>query len=95
MFGLLRLRLEKNKLIPAMVRELHVYGPALKLGAAANEEWQHKGLGKILMQRAEKIAKKKGYSDVRVISGVGVREYYYKLGYSLDSEEIYVGKKLE
>ncbi len=42
LFGLLRLRIDKNK--RAMVRELHVYGPALKLGETANTEWQHKGL---------------------------------------------------
>ena len=94
LFGLLRLRLEKNKLIPAMVRELHVYGPALKLGAEAKEEWQHKGLGKILMNEAEKISKKKGYSMIRVISGIGVREYYYNLGYLLDRDGIYVEKVL-
>jgi len=95
LFGLLRLRLEKDTKIPAMVRELHVYGPALKLGEAANEEWQHKGLGKVLMQEAEKIAMKKGHSKMRVISGVGVREYYYRLGYCLDSDGIYVEKMLE
>ena len=32
LFGLLRLRLEKLKKEPAMIRELHVYGPTLKLG---------------------------------------------------------------
>lgn len=94
LFGLLRLRLEKDKKIPAMVRELHVYGPTLKLGEKANREWQHRGLGKELMNLAEKTAKKKGYKKIKVISGVGVREYYKKLGYELDKEEIYMEKKL-
>ena len=94
LFGLLRLRLEKNKSSSATVRELHVYGPALKLKEKANVEWQHKGLGKLLMQKAEKIAKKKGYKNIRVISGVGVKEYYKKLGYKLDKEKIYVEKRL-
>ena len=92
LFGLLRLRLDKN--LPAMVRELHVYGPTLKLKEKATNEWQHKGLGKLLMKEAEKIAKKKGYKNIRVISGIGVREYYRKLGYKLDKEEIYVEKGL-
>jgi len=92
LFGLLRLRLEKNS--PAMVREIHVYGPTLKLSQKAGSEWQHKGLGKELMAEAEKISKKKGFKKIRVISGVGVREYYRKLGYKLDKEKIYVEKEL-
>lgn len=94
LFGLLRLRLEKNKKIPAMVRELHVYGPTLNIGQKAKEEWQHRGLGKKLMKKAEKIAKENGYKKIRVISGVGVREYYKKLGYKIDKDEIYVEKDI-
>jgi elongator complex protein 3 len=92
LFGLLRLRLDKNS--PAMVRELHIYGPTLKLQQKAKTEWQHKGLGKQLMQEAEKIAKKKNFKTIRVISGIGVREYYKKLGYELDKENIYMEKQL-
>jgi elongator complex protein 3 len=92
LFGLLRLRLEKDKSLPAMVRELHVYGPTLNIGQKAEGEWQHKGLGKELMAQAEKISKKKGRKEIRVISGVGVREYYQKLGYSLDKDGIYMEK---
>jgi len=97
LFGLLRLRLPKTKnQIPrtATVRELHVYGPTLKLSEKAANEWQHKGLGKQLMAQAEKIAKKKGLKKIQVISGVGVREYYKKLGYVLDKEKIYMEKFL-
>jgi elongator complex protein 3 len=92
LFGLLRLRLEKDK--SAMIRELHVYGPALKLGEQANSEWQHKGLGKELMKEAEKVARKGKYKLLRVISGVGVREYYKNLGYKLDKKRIYMIKNL-
>jgi elongator complex protein 3 len=91
LFGLLRLRLEKDKF--AIIRELHVYGPALKLGEKANAEWQHKGLGRELMQEAEKIARKGKCKLLRVISGVGVREYYKNLGYKLDKEKIYMTKE--
>ncbi len=94
LFGLLRLRLEKEKKTPAMVRELHVYGRALNLGEKAEKETQHKGLGKELMKKAEEIAKKKGHKEIRVISGVGVREYYKKLGYELDGEGVYMEKSL-
>jgi elongator complex protein 3 len=93
LFGLLRLRLDGKK-TPAMVRELHVYGPTLKLKEKAKNEWQHRGLGKKLMLEAEKIAGKKGYKNIRVISGIGVREYYERLGYTLDKYGIYVEKKI-
>ncbi len=102
LFGLLRLRLDipntehrtPNPRGIATIRELHVYGPTLKLKQKAIVEWQHRGLGKLLMQEGEKIAKKKGFKNIRVISGVGVREYYKKLGYKLDKEKIYVEKRL-
>ncbi len=82
LFGLLRLRI-KNK--EAMIRELHIYGKALKLGEEGKIS-QHKGLGKWLMNKAEEISKKQGCKKISVISGVGVREYYKKLGYELEGE---------
>ena len=48
----------------------------------------------MVMAEAEKIVKKKGCKHLRVISGVGVREYYKKLGYELDKEKVYMGRKL-
>jgi len=83
----------------ATVRELHVYGQALnisdyRLPTTDYQQGQHTGLGKQLMQEAERIVKKKGYKKIRVISGVGVREYYKKLGYNLDKEKIYMEKNL-
>jgi elongator complex protein 3 len=90
LFGLLRLRIEKNK--SAIIRELHVYGPALELHEKDKQKFQHKGLGKKLMSEAEKLAKKSGAKILRVISGVGVREYYRNLGYVLDENSIYMQK---
>ena len=46
------------------------------------------------MKEAEKIAKKKKHKIIRVISGIGVREYYKKLGYRLDKQKIYMEKPL-
>lgn len=94
LFGLLRLRLDDDKSIPAMVRELHVYGPTVPIGEKAVDEWQHKGLGKELMSKAEEIAKGDNRMLIKVISGIGVREYYKKLGYNVDKENIYVEKRL-
>lgn len=68
----------------ALVRELHVYGTVKKFGEKGDQS-QHVGFGKRLMAEAEKIAKEKGYKRVAVISGVGVREYYKKIGYHYDS----------
>jgi elongator complex protein 3 len=83
LFGLLRLRIVDKK---AIIRELHVYGQALNLGVKGNLNlWQHRGFGKELMSSAEEIAKKNKCGEIKVISGVGVREYYKKLGYKLSS----------
>jgi elongator complex protein 3 len=88
LFGLLRLRLSKEG---AIIREIHVYGQSLKLGEKGKLS-QHKGLGKWLIQEAEKITKKNKYKKLKVISGIGVREYYKKLGYKL--EGTYMVKEL-
>ena len=75
----------------AIIRELHVYGPALKLGAEGLIS-QHRGFGKWLMEKAEEICRRQNIKKLKVISGIGVREYYKKLGYKL--EETYMIKKL-
>ncbi|PIS41447.1 MAG: tRNA uridine(34) 5-carboxymethylaminomethyl modification radical SAM/GNAT enzyme Elp3 [Candidatus Kerfeldbacteria bacterium CG08_land_8_20_14_0_20_42_7] len=75
----------------AHVRELHTYGKLIPVGAK-NSAVQHIGFGKRLMKRAEETAKKAGFTKLAVISGIGVREYYKKLGYSLD--QTYMVKRL-
>lgn len=95
LFGLLRLRLEKSKASIATIRELHVYSPALNLGEHGEKSYQHTGLGKKLMIQAEEIARKAGYKKIRVISGIGVREYYKNnFGYSVDKDNWYMEKDL-
>ncbi|MEM4702964.1 MAG: tRNA uridine(34) 5-carboxymethylaminomethyl modification radical SAM/GNAT enzyme Elp3 [Candidatus Pacearchaeota archaeon] len=84
-FGLARLRIPENRK-ELLVRELHVYGPALELGKKARKGAQHRGIGRWLMNEAEKIAQEHGCEKIRVISGVGVREYYRNLGYKLENE---------
>ncbi|MFP4402411.1 MAG: tRNA uridine(34) 5-carboxymethylaminomethyl modification radical SAM/GNAT enzyme Elp3 [Candidatus Nanoarchaeia archaeon] len=64
----------------ALIRELHVYGHTIPVGAESGAS-QHKGWGRKLISRAEEIAKQRGYEKMVIISGVGVREYYKKLGY--------------
>lgn len=54
---------------------------------------QHRGYGKLLMENAEKIAFEDFDSKkLAVISGIGVRDWFYEIGYSLDG--IYVSKPL-
>lgn len=82
-YAFCRLRIDKNGLYPAFIRELHTYGQMLKIGAKNVLASQHKGMGVKLIKEAEKIAVKSGADKIAVISGVGVRDYYRKLGYKL------------
>ncbi|MBD3247640.1 tRNA uridine(34) 5-carboxymethylaminomethyl modification radical SAM/GNAT enzyme Elp3 [Candidatus Pacearchaeota archaeon] len=80
LLGFCRLRISKRK--EGMIRELHVYGNVEAIGKKGKDV-QHRGFGRKLMERAEEIAMKKGKKEMIVISGIGVREYYRKLGYKL------------
>jgi elongator complex protein 3 len=68
----------------AMIREVHIYGPALGLGNASSGEAQHIGLGAQLLQEAKSRAKAAGYHKLAVISAIGTREYYARHGFVLD-----------
>jgi len=100
-YGFLRLRQPSDKSHrkeisqkSCIVRELHVYGKSVKIGDHVNDGIQHWGLGKNLMLEAEKIAKEEFDSNkLLVISAVGTREYYQKLGYFLDGP--YMIKELD
>lgn len=88
---------EMTELMPeirgaAFIRELHTYGHLVPIDKRDPKAAQHKGLGKKLMARAERIAKTAGYEKMAVISGVGVRAYYRKLGYQLQGT--YMVKRL-
>ncbi len=88
-----RLHGDDNKM--AFIRELHTYGQSLLLKQKNNKALkhiQHKGLGKKLVKEVEKICKKNRINKLAVISGVGVRDYYRKLGYKL--ENTYLIKKI-
>ncbi|MFH2118268.1 MAG: tRNA uridine(34) 5-carboxymethylaminomethyl modification radical SAM/GNAT enzyme Elp3, partial [Candidatus Paceibacterota bacterium] len=66
LLGFLRLSLpKKNSFIKelknsAMIREVHVYGPATKIGTKSKKNAQHLGLGTRLMKIAKQRAKKMG-----------------------------------
>lgn len=69
----------------AYIRELHTYGQLINIGKHTNEHNQHKGLGKKLMEEAERITQTHGIDMLAVISGVGVRPYYRTCGYRLQN----------
>ncbi len=75
----------------ALVRELHVYGKSLPIGSRDEGAFQHRSIGKNLLANAEEIAKQE-YDKIAVISGVGVRDYYRKLGY--EKSQGYMVKKM-
>lgn len=68
----------------ALIRELHTYGHHVQLHDQADDAAQHHGFGRRLVEEAERIAREEwACRKVAVIAGVGVREYYRKLGYEL------------
>ena len=64
----------------AMIREVHVYGMAARVGEEGGAA-QHHGLGRKLVERACELAREAGYERISVISAVGTREYYRHLGF--------------
>ncbi len=99
--GFLRLSLPSESEIPlldelrgaAMIREVHVYGLALGIGAAQAGKAQHVGLGRRLIDAAADIAAARGYRRLAVISSIGTREYYRKRGFY--DGELYQFRDLE
>ena len=65
----------------AIIREVHVYGAVVGLGAREKGRSQHVGLGRRLIAEALGIAAGAGFEQVAVISSVGTREYYRRLGF--------------
>ena len=76
----------------ALIREVHVYGQSLAVGAEKDGAAQHAGLGTRLLEEAERIASASGFKRIAVISAVGTRGYY--LGRGFERGELYLTKKL-
>uniref|UniRef100_A0A671PVZ7 Elongator complex protein 3 n=1 Tax=Sinocyclocheilus anshuiensis TaxID=1608454 RepID=A0A671PVZ7_9TELE len=77
----------------SIVRELHVYGSVVPVSSRDPSKFQHQGFGMMLMEEAKRIARDEhGSSKLAVISGVGTRNYYRKMGYEL--EGLYMVKNL-
>ena len=77
----------------AVIREVHVYGPALELGARREGTAQHAGLGSRLIEEARRIAGQEGYDRLAVIAAVGTRPYYRERGF--EQGKLYMAAKCD
>ena len=76
----------------ALIREVHVYGQSLPVGAEKEGAAQHAGLGTRLLEKAESMARARGFKRMAVISAVGTRGYYLDRGF--ERGELYLTKLL-
>ncbi|MFQ5349203.1 MAG: elongator complex protein 3 [Thermoanaerobaculia bacterium] len=76
----------------AMIREVHVYGRLVGLGQRRAGRSQHLGLGSLLIEHAAELAAGAGFADLAVISAVGTRDYYRRLGF--EDGELYQHRRL-
>ncbi len=66
----------------ALIREVHVYGASLELGRRHPGGAQHRGLGGARVERAARISRQAGFASLAVISAVGTRDWYRRLGFA-------------
>jgi elongator complex protein 3 len=76
----------------ALIREVHVYGQSVEVGAEVNGAAQHMGLGTALLQKAEQVAREHGFNRLAVISAIGTRQYYRARGF--EQGELYMVREL-
>jgi elongator complex protein 3 len=76
----------------ALIREVHVYGQALAVGAEKQGAAQHAGLGTRLLEEADRVARVHGFKRMAVISAVGTRGYYLDRGF--ERGELYLVKSI-
>ena len=76
-----------------IVRELKVYGKVVSVGSRDESAFQHRGLGRSLLEAMEKDASERFDSKrLLVMSAVGTRNYYRKFGY--ERQGPYMAKRL-
>ncbi|MBK8048926.1 MAG: tRNA uridine(34) 5-carboxymethylaminomethyl modification radical SAM/GNAT enzyme Elp3 [Anaerolineales bacterium] len=76
----------------AMIREVHVYGTALSIGAESRGQTQHVGLGTELIDAACRISTEAGFERISVIAATGTRAYYAARGFV--AGELYMSRPL-
>ncbi len=66
----------------ALIRELHVYGPALDFADEPGGDPQHAGLGTRLLDAARSLALEAGFKQISVIAATGTQGYYATRGFA-------------
>ncbi|MCI4343316.1 MAG: tRNA uridine(34) 5-carboxymethylaminomethyl modification radical SAM/GNAT enzyme Elp3 [Thermoplasmata archaeon] len=85
--GYLRLRFPsgttEGALDAPVIRELKVLGREVPVGGTSEDagQYQHRGFGRSLLERAEERVHSTGFDRIYVTSAVGTREYYRARGY--------------
>jgi elongator complex protein 3 len=75
-------RYELQKKACMIIRELKIVGLEVPIGKKNKSGFQHSGFGKKLLKEAERICiEDYNKKYLFVLSGIGVKEYYRKLGY--------------
>jgi elongator complex protein 3 len=76
----------------SLVRELRVLGPLVPVGKYDEGAYQHKGYGKMLLEKAEETSREEGFEKILVTSALGTKRYYMQSGYVHDGP--YMSKRL-
>ncbi len=77
-----------------IIRELRILGREAPLGERSEGAFQHRGYGKQLIREAERICTESyGKHTLFVLSGVGVKPYYRRLGFC--DHGVYLKKRLK
>ncbi|MFN8496215.1 MAG: tRNA uridine(34) 5-carboxymethylaminomethyl modification radical SAM/GNAT enzyme Elp3 [Caldilineaceae bacterium] len=72
----------------ALIREVHVYGPALSISQESEGQAQHLGIGTQLLNAARRISREADFRRISVIAATGTRAYYAARGF--EQGELYM-----
>jgi len=93
LIGYVRLRIpgegahrpEIRNMNAAIIRELHVFGQTIPVGARSESAFQHRGYGARLVAEAERVAfEEYDRTKMVVISALGTKSYYSRFNYQPD-----------
>jgi len=76
----------------SLIRDLRVHGPLVPVGKRLKEAYQHRGIGSLLLEKAEETSREAGVEKILVTSALGTKRYYGRFGYTYDGP--YMSKNL-
>jgi elongator complex protein 3 len=100
LIGYVRLRLPSDKAHrpeiksgeTSIIREIHVCGSLVPVGKHLKGAYQHKGCGRLLLEKAEEVSRGYGARKILVTSALGTKPYYKRFGYYYEGP--YMSKRL-